>query len=494
MNYLQRKKLAFMSIANRVKGFIRAVSGVPPLVLTDCSDGDSLINYRVYGQSVQDGVPSPDNPAEVQCVGDRTVNLLSPYTGSKTENGVTWIGNEDGSLTVEGTPTGYTAITRTFTAKPNTTYCFSDCNNIYGLACDVTEYGEDGTIVKSSGGFKAHTITTTAETSAVRVGIKRSNDGVTIPKTTIYPQVQEGTTATPYEPYGKYKITVTARGRNLLDKDNANITPLYYNGGKYASGVAIKTFYLTCEAGKQYSITCSPKGGRLTVSFCTYFPLVSRDAFGYATDAAFTSITVTAPPAAEYMLVEFYNGNKCESGFTYEDALKYIMVEQGEVTEYEPYYAPVTTNIYLDEPLRKIGDYADYIDFEGGKVVRNAVDIKLSGNFTVYNDNVWQCSTGINLYMTKKELCTHFISSSSSTVLGMNNKNQLGKYVALSGATGLNMTIDEFNAWVDENDVHYFAALDEPTEEAISLPKLPTFKGTTIYEVGTTINPSGMDV
>ena len=280
MNYLQRKKLAFMSIANRVKGFIRAVSGVPPLVLTDCSDGDSLINYRVYGQSVQDGVPSQDNPAEVQCVGD------------------------------------------------------------YDESC------------------------------------------------------------------GKYKIPVIARGRNLLDKDNANITPLYYNGGKYASGVAIKTFYLTCEAGKQYSITCSPKGGRLTVSFCTYFPLVSRDAFGYATDAAFTSITVTAPPAAEYMLVEFYNGNKCESGFTYEDALKYIMVEQGEATEYEPYHAPVTTNIYLDEPLRKI---ADYIDFEGGKAVR-------------------------------------------------------------------------------------YTASGEPVEEAISLPKLPTFKGTTIYEVGTTINPSGMDV
>ena len=39
-------------------------------------------------------------------------------------------------------------------------------------------------------------------------------------------------------------------------------------------------------------------------------------------------------------------------------------------TEYEPYVEPVTKNIYLDEPLRQLGDYADYIDFANGKIVR----------------------------------------------------------------------------------------------------------------------------
>jgi hypothetical protein len=33
-------------------------------------------------------------------------------------------------------------------------------------------------------------------------------------------------------------------------------------------------------------------------------------------------------------------------------------------------YKSTTTNIFLDEPLRKVGDYADYIDFKNGKVVR----------------------------------------------------------------------------------------------------------------------------
>ena len=40
------------------------------------------------------------------------------------------------------------------------------------------------------------------------------------------------------------------------------------------------------------------------------------------------------------------------------------MIEEGTtLSNYESYVEPKTTNIYLDEPLRKVGDYADYIDF-----------------------------------------------------------------------------------------------------------------------------------
>lgn len=53
MNYLQRKKLAFMSIVNKIKGFIREVSGIPPLVLENCVDSDSLIDWKLYGNSAQ---------------------------------------------------------------------------------------------------------------------------------------------------------------------------------------------------------------------------------------------------------------------------------------------------------------------------------------------------------------------------------------------------------------------------------------------------------
>ena len=40
-----------------------------------------------------------------------------------------------------------------------------------------------------------------------------------------------------------------------------------------------------------------------------------------------------------------------------------------DTTEYEPYIGE-TKHIYLNEPLRKVGDYADYIDFKNQKVMR----------------------------------------------------------------------------------------------------------------------------
>jgi len=59
-----------------------------------------------------------------------------------------------------------------------------------------------------------------------------------------------------------------------------------------------------------------------------------------------------------------------------------IQLNEGKLKEYEPYgkyKIPITvkdefenqktTSIFLDEPLRKIGDYADYIDFENKKLV-----------------------------------------------------------------------------------------------------------------------------
>ena len=48
----------------------------------------------------------------------------------------------------------------------------------------------------------------------------------------------------------------------------------------------------------------------------------------------------------------------------------------------------VVTNIYLDEPLRKIDEYADYIDFENKKVVRRIASEYLNtvNNASSYND------------------------------------------------------------------------------------------------------------
>ena len=75
MNYL-RKKLQGLRMCADFKGYLREVTGAPPLTLTDCM-GLDLVSLSVTGKAVQDGTPSPDTPIAVQGVGERTGNLFS---------------------------------------------------------------------------------------------------------------------------------------------------------------------------------------------------------------------------------------------------------------------------------------------------------------------------------------------------------------------------------------------------------------------------------
>ena len=45
------------------------VNGEPPLVLSD-STGANIKKYMLYGNSVQDGTPTPNSPVDIQSVGD----------------------------------------------------------------------------------------------------------------------------------------------------------------------------------------------------------------------------------------------------------------------------------------------------------------------------------------------------------------------------------------------------------------------------------------
>ena len=61
-----------------------------------------------------------------------------------------------------------------------------------------------------------------------------------------------------------------------------------------------------------------------------------------------------------------------------------IQIELGSsATEYEPYKGSITEHIYLDEPLRKVGDYSDYIDFKNQKVVRKIEVLDDTGTKTI---------------------------------------------------------------------------------------------------------------
>lgn len=265
MNYLQKKKLAFMSIVNSVKGFVRTVIGIPPLALPYCADEKSFMNYKIYGNSVQDGTPLPDNPVEF-----------------------------------------------------------------------------------------------------VRVG-----------------EYDEGT--------GKFKIPIVAKG------------------------------------------------------------------------------------------------------------------EQGQ---------EITTNIYLDRPLYRIADCADYIDFENSKVVRNIEYTGLSEYFSWRTIAAWNTANTyyfdcinqvhnikeLTAFETPKALCNMF-SVTNNNVWGKSDDtvnrfsvNAANKQFRCRVSKDIATTVDEFKNFITNNNIALAYQMETPKEESIELPTLPTFKGVTIYEIDTSIQPSNMEV
>ena len=421
----------------------------------DKSVGKNLRNYEIYGNSVQDGTPSPDNPIEIQSVGDLTTKnlLLYPYVRTTaTINGVTFTDNGDGSITINGTATANAIFYLTDTSS---NYTLDRCGlkigdsytisknlisgdgiaNIYFIA---NYYNENDSMRGGATVSDLNTATATIQSDFVMWGIYLLVlKDKTVNNATIQLQLEKGSTATEYEPYHKYDLPITVTGKNLLKY------PYYWtsrvrsgimftvngdgtvtlNGTTTLSGTSIDDFSLanvvTIKSGT-YTVSGCPEGGAV-YKYRIFIHI--RDSSGnptYISDIG-NGVTFTVTDTST-MTVSIRIG--AEIG-TVNNLVFAPQIELGSTaTEYETYKGE-TTHIYLDEPLRKVGDYADYIDFKNQKIVRNVEVLDDTGTKTISES---------------------------------------------------------------------FGTLAAPTEESIALPALKTFKGTSIISADTTVLPSNIKV
>lgn len=192
-----------------------------------------------------------------------------------------------------------------------------------------------------------------------------------------------------------------------------------------------------------------------------------------------------------------------------------IQIEEGDMaTTYEQYQQPITTNIYLDEPLRRIGDYADYIDFKNGKVVRNIFSRNLQANnvsgigskddtMSLFNLSglsnrlILNISDNIQVLSNKLKALsysdyTKADSKSINSITGNVGNSALFFKIKneLTGVTN-DMTnaekITKCNEYLTANSVIVYYILATPTEETIDLPKVQTVKNTAIITTDTNI-------
>lgn len=189
------------------------------------------------GENIADGVQTPVKKITGKTV--KTTNLMPyPYTDgmSKTVNGVTFTVNTDGAITINGTATGFASfIFSTGADKINfiggMTYYFS-CR--HGIISYLTEEGGEINYIfsDSSPSF------TWGEGWIFQSIYVQLNEGQTENNLTVYPMVNEGSTALPYMPYfpglkNAFFKEIVSTGRNLFSAETA----IPYNNCTYENGV-----------------------------------------------------------------------------------------------------------------------------------------------------------------------------------------------------------------------------------------------------------------
>lgn len=181
-----------------------------------------------------------------------------------------------------------------------------------------------------------------------------------------------------------------------------------------------------------------------------------------------------------------------------------IQLEIGNTaTAYEP-YSGETKHIYLDEPLRKIGDYADYIDFKNQKVIRQTTFRTFDGTENFASYSTAKGFSYINSDMKSQKIgdgyCNYYLRIIAINNVGIRfgiSNNVLyfcNVYTADEPLTvaGWKEKLSNWNT--DGNPLIVYYILDTPTEETIVFPTIPTHKGSNSLIIDSTISPSSIKV
>ena len=257
------------------------------LSISDKLYTNAIIDYKIYGNSVQDGTPSPDAPIEIQSVGNLVTDTASEHYG-KYDVPVRVCGKN---------------------LLPNSDWMSGGHSNgfeEYVTHEYITEYTQNS-ISFNLDAWKGVSSPRFRKNSIKRIVFKINQDMI-------------GS-----DSYLNFFITI----QGYDDNNNK---------------VGNQVIYNNTVADTEYVFD---------------FSTISSYSF-YANSTQFSFCILARKNALSNLMVY--------------DIAYYA---DRDVTEYEPYVGE-TTHLYLDEPLRKIGDYADYIDWQNKKVVRNVFKLSLN--------------------------------------------------------------------------------------------------------------------
>ena len=457
---------------------INTASGESPLVVSDSAERVNK-GFSLIGKSEQ--------------VTTTGVNLIPfPYTDKDmSKNGVTFEVQQDGGVNIYGTATESVDFFLSMLDYGND----SIFNNGKGNG-KVLSGGKNGVEIEYHGTNKRLYLTIAK--------------GKTV-NTVIYPQLQNGSTSTPYEPYTggkpspspeypqeiknvgkwnpetqKYEVDVKVKGKNLFNKNAAKQG--YEFGSAVSDGESTNQKWFVSDF-MPVKATTYQISGKKTGAGCKL----------YNKDKAFVK-NIQCP----------FGGIKFDEGIAYfringeiKDLDKIQVEEGGTPTLYEP-YKEQTIKLSLDQPLRGIGKYKDEVTKDG--IIRRIKQIVLNGSEEwILNNN------------TSKEKTQSFGIKVDAGCMGVNIggicNRFLPKYTVWIGDNeGFDIyamhtlyiniektkasSVGEFKKWLSKNQIIIEAILEKTITEPLpedfkqAIESLKTYYPTTVITVdGGEANP-----
>ena len=252
----------------------QAVDTCSPAIVTASDTGKALSipdssesvirGLTGYGESTQDGTPTPDSPVEIESIENPVIsvygkNLIKfPYRAiTNPVNGITFTVNDDGTVIANGTATADASITLqtgTTIKANNTTFAVSGCPEGGGSSKYYLRVSMGGIALQDTGSGYVGTIASNISNEYIQIMIRQ---GVTADNLVFKPQCEIGTTVTAYEPYIEPQtvtIPYTFRGlKNTTTGQWSARDELRVADGKVEIVRNIKSLTITAENSDSYS-------------------------------------------------------------------------------------------------------------------------------------------------------------------------------------------------------------------------------------------------
>lgn len=445
-----------------------SVSGNKRVILSNCIR-NFFRKFELIGNSIQGENPAPDNLQEIKSAGRKSKNLLNlqkqpdvkeTYLGWKVSDGrnvVLSVKDKGNNADITGC---YLGLSRTGGSSDGVVWVV---NNGSAVIKEVVSKNQYVSVFPSN------------ETT-VRKLLERFDI-----------QVEYGSNATDYEPYG-YFLDVKVTGKNLLSNK-----PTDWMIGKTTSWGAVPQTPVSYGKNVKNAIATINVKSSTNYSFINketnklwVCRIIELDANGlglvnhalYANESFnYKKYNFSTRSNTANIVFEIKKVDNTELLSTDIESNKIMLVE-GEVndpTTYKP-YTEQTVQIALDEPLRGIGEYKDTITKDG--VVRKIKRIVFDGS----EDEKWDIAI-------ERENVINFVSTQFSDAIKINEhqRSMMDKLKWSSGVWGrdevgqdmfarilrMNMPktltpdLQTFRTWLSQNPLTVDYVLAEPVTELL---------------------------